>query len=246
MLIVLDVRKLCRPEVCSKSITLQYTMLCSSHHAAHLHQYSKLLWERSCGCDKRILLPSPSSLAVPPMSWNNSVHGLTQHFAQMSMRHVVHPMDMGSYLDEATAAPTKIQLNHKEVSLEYYTGHAFLALEMAPDVDRHHGTRLAAHAIGSELNRTLNQEIVFSAALTGKPKKKLCFSQYCWKRCVRGTSSDYAAAVSKPEWEYALTHGDLQSLQQPGCKDPLIFLPQQRAAARRMVYNQAGRVKGVH
>ena len=40
-----------------------------------------------------------------------------------------------------------------------------------------------------------------------------------------GTMSDYATSVSKPEWEYALTHGDLTSLQQPGCKDPLIFSP---------------------
>ena len=61
-----------------------------------------------------------ASLAIPP-SWNGSVHGLTQYFEQMSMRSSVHPMDMGSYLDEASAAPAKIQLNHEEVSMEYYS-----------------------------------------------------------------------------------------------------------------------------
>ena len=80
-------------------------------------------------------------------------------------------------------------------------------------------------AIGSQLNWTLNQEILFSAALTGKPKKKLFFSQYCWKRCVIGTKYDFASAVSKLDWQHALSHGDLQSLQQTDSKDPLIFCP---------------------
>ena len=31
--------------------------------------------------------------------------------------------------------------------------------------------------------------------------------------------------MSKPEWQHALSHGDLQSLQQADCKDPLIFSP---------------------
>ena len=118
-----------------------------------------------------------------------------------------------------------MQLNPEEVSIEYYTGHRFAVLEMAPGVDRHHGTRLKVNALGGELNWTLNQEIVFSAALTGKPKKKLYFSQYCWKRCVLGTLYDYAEATSKQEWEFALVRGDLGSLQSPDCKDPLVFGP---------------------
>ena len=80
-------------------------------------------------------------------------------------------------------------------------------------------------AIGFQFNWTLNQEVVFSAALTGKPKKKLYFSQYCWKRCVIGTKYDFAAALSRPEWQHALSHGDLPSLQQEDCKDPMIFCP---------------------
>ena len=139
------------------------------------------------------------------------------------MRHAVNPMDMGYLLDEATAEAGQIQLNHDEISMEYYSGRIFPAIEMVPIDYRHHGTRLQIHAMGSQFNWTLNQEIVFSAPLTGKPKKKLLFSQYCWKRCVIGTKSDFAIAVSKPEWQHALIHRDLLSLQQIDCKDPLIL-----------------------
>ena len=44
-----------------------------------------------------------ASLALPPVYWSNSVHGLTQHFEQMTMRSSVTPMDMGRLPDEATA-----------------------------------------------------------------------------------------------------------------------------------------------
>ena len=166
-----------------------------------------------------------ASLAVPPTLWNNSVQRLTQHFEHMSMRNAGHTTDFGSLLDDPTAEAGQIQLNHDEISLEYYSGHVFPALELILIVDRHHGTRLQTRAIGSQFNWTLNQEILFSAALTGKPKKKLYFSQYCWKRCVIGTKYDYAMAVSKPEWQHALSHGDLPSLQETDCKDPMIFCP---------------------
>ena len=135
-----------------------------------------------------------ASLAVPPMLWNNSVQTLTQRFERMSMRNTGHSTDFGSLLDDPTAEAVQIQLNHDEISLEYYSGHLFPTLELVPVVDRHHGTRLQMRAIGSQFNWTLNQEVVFSAALTGKPKKKLFFSQYCWKRCVIGTKYDYATA----------------------------------------------------
>ena len=111
--------------------------------------------------------------------------------------------------------------------MELYSGHIFQTLEMVPTSDRHHGTRLQIRAIGVQFNWTLNQEIVFSAALTGKPRRKQFFSQCCWKRCVIGTKSEYASAVSRVDWQQALQHGDLLmlSLQQADSKDPMIFSP---------------------
>ena len=122
-----------------------------------------------------------ASPALPPLPWGNSVQGLTHHFEQMTMRSAVPPMDMGHLPDEAAAEVSQISLNHDEISMEYYSGHIFPAYELAPTDDRHHGTRLQIRAIGVQFNWTLNQEIVFSAALTGKPRRKQFFSQYCWK-----------------------------------------------------------------
>ena len=138
------------------------------------------------------------------------------------MQNASNLVEYGSLLDDPTGEASQIQLNHEEVSWEYYSGHVFTTLEMVPVVERHHGTNLQVRAIGSQFNWTLNQEIVFSAALTGKPKKKLYFSQYCWKRCVIGTKHDYAPALSRPERQYALSHGDLPSLQEEDCNDPQI------------------------
>ena len=70
-----------------------------------------------------------------------------------------------------------------------------------------------------------SNSIVFSAAITGKPRRKEPFSQYCWKRCVIGTKSDYASVVNRVEWQQALQHGDLQSLQPADGRDPMIFSP---------------------
>ena len=120
---------------------------------------------------------------------------------------------------------SQIQLNHEEASWEYHSGQVFPTLELVQVVERHHGTNLQLRALGSQFNWTLNQEVVFSAALTGKPKKKLYFSQYCWKRRASGAKYDYATALSRPAWQHALSHGDLPSLQQEDCKDPLIFSP---------------------
>ena len=137
-----------------------------------------------------------ASLAGQP-SWSGSVQGFTQHFEQLSMKG-------GAHLDEASDPPEKVQLNHEEISWEYYTGHCFAIPERVPGIDRHHGTRLKLNALGGEFAWTLNHEVVFSTALTGRPKKKLYFSQYCWKRCVVGATEDYAEATSKQEWELAL------------------------------------------
>ena len=79
------------------------------------------------------------------------MQGLTQHFEQMTMRHAVNPMDLRSLLDEPTAEAAQVQLNHDEVSVEYYSGHIFPAIEMVPIVDRHHGARLQMRAIESIL-----------------------------------------------------------------------------------------------
>ena len=106
-----------------------------------------------------------------------------------------------------------------------YSGHIFPAYELVPTADRHHGMRLQIRAIGAQFNWTLNQEVVFSAALTGKPCRKLYFSQYCWKRCVIGTKTDYSSALNRVDWQQALQHGDLSSLQQTDSKDPLILSP---------------------
>ena len=40
-----------------------------------------------------------------------------------------------------------------------------------------------------------------------------------------GTKSDYSQALNKVEWQEALQHGDLPSLQQGDGKDPMIFCP---------------------
>ena len=79
-------------------------------------------------------------------------------------------------------------------------------------------------AIGTNFNWTVNQGIVFSAALTGKPLRKQKFQQYCWKRCVIGTSLDFAHALYKEEWYETLRHGDLSRLQVTH-DDPMIFCP---------------------
>ena len=158
-----------------------------------------------------------ASLAVPPLLGSSSVQRLTQHFEHMSLRNASNSLDYGS--------ASQIQLNHDEVSWEYYSGQVFPTLELVQSVERHHGAELQIRALGSQFNWTLNQEVVFSAALTGKPKKKLYFSQYCWKRCAIGTRLDYATALSRQEWQHALYHGDLPSLQQEDSRDPLIFSP---------------------
>ena len=101
----------------------------------------------------------------------------------------------------------------------------FPTLELVQSAERHHATELQMRALGCQFKWTLNQEVVFSAALTGKPKKKLYFSQYCWNRCAIGTKQDYASALFRQEWQQALYHGDLPSLQQEDGSDPLIFSP---------------------
>ena len=40
-----------------------------------------------------------------------------------------------------------------------------------------------------------------------------------------GTKSDHSSALNRADWQQALQHGDLPSLQQADSKDPMIFSP---------------------
>ena len=73
------------------------------------------------------------------------------------MRNATSSVWVGHIPENATADISPIVLKHSAISTEPYTGHAFLALEMAPVVFRHHGTRLAMKTIGISFNWTLNQ-----------------------------------------------------------------------------------------
>ena len=84
-------------------------------------------WVKQDGTTAKAASPAP-----PPMSWSNSVQGLTQHFEQMSMRSAVNPADMGHIPDNATAEASQITLKHDELSTELYTGHIFPAYELVP------------------------------------------------------------------------------------------------------------------
>ena len=81
-----------------------------------------------------------ASLAVPPLLWNSSVQRLTQHFEHLSLRNASNSVEYGSLLDDPSGEASQIQLNHDEVSWEYYSGHVSTTLEMVPVVERHHGT----------------------------------------------------------------------------------------------------------
>ena len=59
-------------------------------------------------------------------------------------------------------------------------------------------------AMGMVFHWTLNQELLFSAALTGKPVRKEDYAEYRWERCLVGSREDYAEANKFPEWEAAL------------------------------------------
>ena len=115
-------------------------------------------WIRQDGATSKAASPAP-----PPTTLGTSVQGLAQRFEQLSMKNATSPAWVGHIPENADASP--IVLKHNEISTEPYTSHAFLALELAPAMFRHHGTRLVLKAIGTSFNWTLNQEIVFSAAL---------------------------------------------------------------------------------
>ena len=143
----------------------------------------------------------------------------------MSMRGGAQSSEMKTFLDEASEPPEELHLNHDEVCWEFYTGRHFGVRELVPGVERHHETRLKLNALGGELLWTLNHEVVFSTALTGRPRRKACFSQYCWKRCAVGTAEEYDVATSKQEWEFALMKGDLYGLQSSETRETIVLCP---------------------
>ena len=59
----------------------------------------------------------------------------------MSLRNTSNSLDYGSLLDDPTGEASQIQLNHDEVSWEYYSGQVFPTLELVQSAERHHGTR---------------------------------------------------------------------------------------------------------
>ena len=76
------------------------------------------------------------------------------------MRNASYSAEGGSLLDNPTTGEaSQTQLNHEEISWEYYSGHVFTTLGMVPVVERHHGTTLQMRAIGSQFNWTLSQEV---------------------------------------------------------------------------------------
>ena len=52
--------------------------------------------------------------------------------------------------NDPTGETSQIQLNHEEVSWEYYSGQVFPTLELVKVVERHHGTNLQLRALGTQ------------------------------------------------------------------------------------------------
>ena len=65
---------------------------------------------------------------------------------------------------------------------------------------RHVGAQFHVQAMGVEFNWTLNQEVLFSSARTGKPSRKESFSEYHCDRCLIGNQEDYVMATQHQEW----------------------------------------------
>ena len=114
----------------------------------------------------------------------------------MSMKGGAQPSDK-TFLDEAFEPAEELHLNHEEVRWEFYTGRHFAVPELIAGADRFSETRLKLNALGGDFHWTLNHEVVFSSALTGRPKRKSAFSQYCWKRCAVGTTEEYGGCYKQ-------------------------------------------------
>ena len=83
----------------------------------------------------------------------------------------------------------------------------FVNKEKLPSDQRYICVRFYSPAMGVDFNWTLNQEILFSFALTGKPSRKEALGEYHWNCCVIGSREDYVMANEFGEWVVALQHG---------------------------------------
>ena len=108
--------------------------------------------------------------------------------------------------------------------MEPYSGNPFVTTEIVAASQRRTGVHFHAQAMGIEFNWTLNQKVLFSSALTGKPSRKESFNKYHWDRCVIGTQEDYVMATQHQEWVGALIHGNPWGLKNQ-CDDPANFAP---------------------
>ena len=104
----------------------------------------------------------------------------------MSVRRGAQSPETKTFLDEAFEPPEELRLKHDEITWEFYTGRHFAVPELIPGEERHHQTNLKLNALGGEFLWTLNHEVLFSSALTGRPKRKdrflsvLLEEMRCW------------------------------------------------------------------
>ena len=77
------------------------------------------------------------------------------------------------------------------------------------------GVRFDLQAMGTTFSFTLNQEMLFSLALTGRPLRKIAFNEYRWNCCVIGTRDEYVPATTHKEWMFSI------SLQLMGTEESL-------------------------
>ena len=108
--------------------------------------------------------------------------------------------------------------------MEPYSGNPFVYLELVPSEKRYIGVRFDAQSMGMIFNWTLNQEMLFSSALTGKPVRKEAFSEYRWRCCVIGTRNDYVMATTHKEWVQCLQIGNLWELKNR-CDETMVLAP---------------------
>ena len=110
------------------------------------------------------------------------------------------------------------------MSMEPYSGNPFVNTEIVEASQRHVGVQFHVQAMVVEFGWTLNQDVLFSSALTGKPSRKESFNEYHWDHCVIGNQEDYVMATQHQEWVGTLMHGNLWSLKNQ-CDDLAIFAP---------------------
>ena len=117
-----------------------------------------------------------------------------------------------------------IVLKHDVISMAPYSGRPFRHQEMVSSNERIRSVKFYAHAMGVEFYWTLNQEMLFSFALTARPSRKEVFGEYRRKSCVIGIREDYVEATAYREWIATLEHSNLWELKNAR-DDALILSP---------------------